>query len=136
MKERIEVISDTFLIAETANEEICGYIVGPAITERYLSDDLFEKTIPNPANAAFQSVLSLAVHEKFRGLGIASQLLTELARVSAGQKRSAITLTCLAELIPFYERNHYRNEGKSNSAHAGETWYNLVCELPKNRGAL
>lgn len=77
----------------------------------------------------YQTVLSLAVHPDFRGHGIGSQLLAELAQVAKAQGRVAITLTCLADLIPFYESNDYQNEGISASSHAGETWYNLVYPL-------
>lgn len=45
------------------------------------------------------------------------------------EKREGVTLTCLEALVPFYEENGYRNEGKSNSTHAGEVWFNLVKEL-------
>lgn len=126
MEERIEKISDTFIVAVGDGGKICGYVVGPAIYERYLADELFEETIPNPADAPFVSVLSLAVHPDSRHEGLAKALLEELEAVATGQGRKGITLTCLAELVPFYERNGYVNEGVSASQHAGEVWYNMV----------
>lgn len=38
--ERLETICDTFLIAEI-DGVVAGYIEGPVIAERYLTDDLF-----------------------------------------------------------------------------------------------
>lgn len=129
MAERIKEIADTFIVAKNDHDRILGYIVGPASDQRYITDDLFEHIHPNREHDKYQTVLSLAVDDDAQHQGIASQLLTELAKVSQTQKRQAITLTCLEHLVPFYERNGYKNEGISASAHAGETWYNLVREL-------
>ncbi|WP_430487781.1 GNAT family N-acetyltransferase [Priestia flexa] len=129
MKERIQFIADSFIIAKNKQGKITGYVVGPVISTRYLTDDLFEKTNLNPKEGGFQSVLSLVVHPDYRGQGIARKLLQELEAVCVNRKREGITLTCLEELVPFYEENGYYNEGKSNSTHAGEVWFNLVKEM-------
>ncbi len=128
MAERIALIPDTFLVAKQG-ATVVGYVVGPAFDQRYLTDALFEKSTPNAAGDAYQTVLSLAVSPDHRGAGIASHLLTALATVARRQHRQAITLTCLKRLVPFYEANGYVNEGVSTSTHAGETWYNLVLPL-------
>lgn len=128
MAERIALIPDTFLVAKQG-ATVVGYVVGPAFDQHYLTDALFEKSTPNAAGDAYQTVLSLAVHPDHRGSGIASHLLTALAAVARQQHRRAITLTCLKRLVPFYEANGYVNEGVSASTHAGETWYNLVLPL-------
>lgn len=129
MKQRIEVISDSFIIAETNEKEIAGYVVGPVIDERFLYDELFDNIQSNPKSGGFQSVLSLAVGSKFQKQGVASQLLLELDRICLQQQREGITLTCLDNLIPFYESNGYKNEGLSNSSHGGKQWYNMIKEL-------
>lgn len=129
MRERIEQISDTFVVAKNNAEAVLGYIVGPADQQRYIADELFETTTPNQAGDRYQTVLSLAVSPDYQKQGIAGQLLTELARIARAQNRDAITLTCLERLVPFYEKNGYQNEGVSASAHAGETWYNMVLLL-------
>lgn len=128
MHQRIQLIADTFLVAREGTS-VLGYIVGPAFAHRYLTDELFEKITPNTATDPYQTVLSLAVSPQHQQAGLGSQLLTALAQVARQQRRQAITLTCLQRLVPFYERNGYMNEGVSASAHAGETWYNLVLPL-------
>lgn len=128
MAERIGKISDTFVVAEAAGR-IVGYIVGPASDERYIDDGLFDQVTANQPADRYIAVLSLAVHPQFRSDGVGSQLLSQLASVGRQQGREAITLTCLEELIPFYETNGYVNEGVSASEHAGETWFNMVKEL-------
>lgn len=128
MKERIENIPETFIVA-AKQEEILGYIVGPTFSQRYLADELYQHTLSNNKSDAYQTVLSLAVTRPYRRHKIGTQLLTQLAQVARSQKRQAITLTCLATLIPFYEANGYINEGLSASQHADEKWYNMVKNL-------
>lgn len=129
MLERITVIPDSFIVARDGQSKITGYVVGPVLNQRYITDDLFENSIPNPSAGGFQSILSLAVHPDYRGKGIAAQLLGELERFCVKSKREAITLTCLDYLIPFYEANGYQNEGKSDSVHAGFAWFNMMKEI-------
>ncbi|MFP7477964.1 GNAT family N-acetyltransferase [Terribacillus saccharophilus] len=129
MLNRITVIPDSFIVAKDEQAKIIGYVVGPVINHRYITDNLFEHSLPNPLRGGFQSILSIAVHPEYRGKGVASQLLCELERVCKRNKRDGITLTCLDYLVPFYETNGYRNEGKSDSEHAGEVWFNLVKEM-------
>ncbi len=54
--QRIEIISDTFIIAEQEGE-IAGYINGPVIPQKYITDDLFETIKPNPDIGGYLSVL-------------------------------------------------------------------------------
>ncbi|MDH5164264.1 GNAT family N-acetyltransferase [Heyndrickxia oleronia] len=129
MSKRIRNIPDTFIVARDEQDKIMGYVVGPVINHRYLTDDLFENTHPNPTNEGFQSILSLVVHPDYRGQGIATSLLDKLEEACKKSQRRGMTLTCLDYLIPFYEASGFVNEGKSVSTHAGETWFNLVKEL-------
>src|SRR3954451_19045123 len=63
--ERIELITDTFIVAENEGE-ILGYINGPVINQIYITDDLFEKIKKNPKKGGYQSVLGIAVSQKAR----------------------------------------------------------------------
>lgn len=128
MIERIQKIADSFILVES-KEKILGYVVGPVISERYLYDELFEETVPNPKSGGYQSILSLVVASDYRNQGLASQLLKQLEKLSQKNQRQGITLTCLEDLIPFYEQNGYQNEGISTSQHANEIWFNLVKEF-------
>lgn len=67
MKQRQHQIPETFLGA-FVNFKLVGFIVGPAISRRYLTDDLFSSVTKNfSANQApYQAVLSLAVAPAYR----------------------------------------------------------------------
>ena len=129
MMDRIHTISDSFIVA--INEKDCpiGYVVGPIISKRYLSDDLFESTCPNQPFGGYQSILSLAVAPDYRNCQIGSKLLSALEEQCRLQNRKGITLTCLKSLIPYYKKHGYQLEGLSDSQHANVAWYNMVLEL-------
>lgn len=129
MHDRIKFYPDTFIVAKNHHAQVVGYIVGPSFSQRYLTDELYEKATPNDPHDPYQTVLSLVVAPHYQHRGIAGQLLLELAKIAHRQDRRAISLTCLAKLIPFYERHGYQNEGVAASDHAAETWYNMVLTL-------
>jgi len=122
---RIRMIPDTFLVAEE-NGEIIGFINGPVMDNAFITDDLFSETKENPESGGVQSILGLAVHPTYRKKGIATMLLSYLEREADLKNRSAITLTCLESLIPFYEKHGYLNDGISDSELGGELWYNMT----------
>ena len=128
MAQRIAVIPDTFLVAHD-HGQVAGYIVGPAMTKRYISDDLFTALTTNSADAPYLAVFSLAVAPAQQGRGVGGALLDAFAKRARTQGRQAITLTCLERLVPFYEAHGYINEGMADSDHAGEVWLNMVREL-------
>ncbi|MEX2803515.1 GNAT family N-acetyltransferase [Streptococcus sp. H31] len=131
IKERFSCIKDTFLIAEIAGK-IAGYIEGPVIEQRYLTDDLFHKVKPNPLQGGFIAVTSLSVASDFQRQGVGTALLAALKDLAVAHKRLGITLTCHSHLISYYEMNGFTDEGESASQHGGSVWYNLVWEGSQN----
>ena len=129
LKERIERISDTFLLAEL-HGQLAGYIVGPAVQERYLTDDLFSKVRSNPSAGSFIAVQRLSVHPDFQRQGVGTLLLAALKETAVQQNRQGISLTCHNELIPYYEMNGFVHEGISDSTHGGAAWSDMVWENP------
>ena len=129
LKERIECLSDTFLLAEL-HGQLAGYIVGTAIQNQYLTDGLFSKAISNPPAGGFITVQSLSVHPDFQGQGIGTLLLAALKETAVQQHRQGISLTCHDELIPYYEMNGFVHEGISDSTHGGAVWSDMVWDNP------
>ncbi|SLK34958.1 ribosomal-protein-alanine acetyltransferase [Mycobacteroides abscessus subsp. abscessus] len=125
---RIRTIYDTFIIIEE-NETVIGYVNGPVISVPFITDDLFETTTPNPLKGGHQTILGIAVHPDYQRKGMASVLLKELEKIAIKNERMSITLTCRKELIPFYEKNGYQNQGIADSHHAGVIWFNMNKKL-------
>ncbi|EHJ07501.1 GNAT family N-acetyltransferase [Staphylococcus simiae] len=128
LRERINYINDTFIILED-HGAIAGYINGPVISQRYITDDLFEHIDNNPEQGGYLSVLGVAVAPEYRNQGIAGRLLKYFEQLAQQHQRTAVTLTCKNELVSLYEYYGYINEGVSESSHGGITWYNLVKDV-------
>ena len=129
LKERIERISDTFLLAEL-HGQLAGYIVGLAVLAQYLKDDLFSKVGANSPEGGFIAVQSLSVHPDFQRQGVGTLLLAALKETAVQQNRKGISLTCHDELIPYYEMNGFVHEEISDSTHGGAVWSDMVWENP------
>ncbi|MCO4467457.1 acetyltransferase, GNAT family [Streptococcus infantarius subsp. infantarius] len=129
MKERILTIPDTFLVAEI-DGKICGYVEGPVIGQRYLTDDLFHHVVKNPDHGGFIAITSLSIAPDFQNQGIGMALLATMKDLAVARKCIGLTLTCHEQLIPYYERNGFIDEGEADSAHGGTTWFNMVWESP------
>ena len=84
LKEWIEQIADTFLLAEL-HGQLAGYIVGPAVQARYLTDDLFSKVGANSPEGGFIAVQSLSVHPDFQRQGVGTLLLAALKETAASK---------------------------------------------------
>ena len=129
LKERIEQIPDTFLLAEL-HGQLAGYIVGPAVQARYLTDDLFSKVGANSPEGGFIAVQSLSVHPDFQRQGVGTLLLAALKETAVHQHRQGITLLCPDELVAYYEMNGFIHEGITDSSHASAIWSNMVWKNP------
>ncbi|MCY7023935.1 MULTISPECIES: GNAT family N-acetyltransferase [Streptococcus] len=129
LKDWIEQIPATFLLAEL-HGQLAGYIVGPAVLERYLTDDLFSKVGANPPEGGFIAVQSLSIHPDFQRQGVGTLLLAALKETAVQQNRQGISLTCHDELIPYYEMNGFVHERISDSTHGGAIWSDMVWENP------
>ena len=129
LKERIEQIPDTFLLAEL-HGQLAGYIVGPAVQSPYLTDDFFSKVSANPPAGAFIAIQRLSVHPDFQRQGVGTLLLVALKEIAVQQHRQGISLLCPDELIPYFEMNGFVHEGITDSSHASAIWSHMVWENP------
>ena len=129
LKERIQLIADTFLIAEL-NGQIVGYVVGPVLVSRHLTDVLFTRVTANPPTGGFIAIRSLSVHPDFQRQGMGTLLLAALKETAVQQNRQGISLICHDELISYYEMNGFGDEGISQSFHSGAPWFDMVWDNP------
>ena len=124
-------IKTTFLVAECQGQ-ILGYLEGPVRPERYLIDSSFSEVEDlSQLEQGFISITSLSIAKEAQGLGVGTLLLEAMKEIALKDNRQGINLTCHDYLIPYYEKQGFTNEGRSESQYAGEVWYNLVWENEK-----
>lgn len=126
--DRINHFPETFLVAKV-RDTVLGFICGPALVGDVIEDWMYEPGVKSASHPSSVMVLSLAVAPANRSQGIGSQLLTALSKVATNLGCRQLTLTCLVDRIPFYERNGNQNHGVATSTHANEVWYNMIKPL-------
>lgn len=124
-RDRIVKLHDTFLTVRNDLNKVIGFVVGPAVNERFIKDDMYETTPNNLSKGGHQLIFTIAIAPDYRGQCIGSKLLSEFEKMARKNNRESIALTCLKNRIPFYEKNGFTNLGVADSTHGDEVWYNM-----------
>lgn len=125
IKSRIEAFPNHFFVLISDENKIAGFINGLVYNSPVLIDEMFDNANLHDENGSYQMILSLAVAPEFQGRGYGKALLQHLLESSKEQHRKGVTLTCKKELIPFYEKAGFSNQGRSDSVHGGFEWYEM-----------
>ena len=129
IKNRIELLPDTFLLAEL-HGQLAGYIVGPAVQSSYLTDDFFSKVSANHPAGGFIAIQRLSVHPDFQSQGVGTLLIAALKETAVQQNRQGISLLCPDELIPYYVMNDFVHEGIADSIYGSAACSHMMWENP------
>jgi len=70
-------------------------------------------------------ILGLAVLPKYRGIGVASELMRRYSGIQRQQGRCALILTCLDAQVEMYKKMGFEDEGISDSSWGGEQWHQM-----------
>lgn len=125
--QRLEVYADHFWLLEI-NGVVAGFIDGFVTEEKAIQDEMFEKAyLHNPAGC-YQAVFGLNVLPEYRRRGYAAALLEALIADAEQAGRTGCILTCKEQLIPYYEKFGFVNQGVSSSKHGGAVWYNMLLD--------
>ena len=125
---RLNNFSETFWVMELDSRIIC-MINGMPTNCTDLCDEMYEGTKLYTPDGSQLMIFGVATHPEHQGKGYASELLKHVIEETRHQGRKGIVLTCKAELISFYERFGYINEGVSQSEHGGAEWYQMRLSL-------
>ena len=117
------------ILAAVEGDILVGHIMGPAIAPPYIEDPMFADESCHREDHPHQAVFSLAVLPEARGRGIGGRLLAAMADLARRQGRRTVTLTCLAEKVPYYARFGFEDRGVGRSVHGGVPWHNMVLPL-------
>lgn len=118
---RIEAFGNHFWLIEEEEELIC-VINGMTTDNPILQDCMYQNASMHNENGAWQMIFGVATKPTKQHKGHATTLMQRVIEDCREQKRSGIVLTCKRELIPFYEKLGFMNEGLSNSKHGGVKW--------------
>ena len=125
---RLSNYPECFWVTEHDKQVIC-MINGMTTDRKDLCDEMYESTYLYAPDGKWLMLFGVAALPDYQHNGLASQLMYHVIEESRKQKRRGIVLTCKEELIPFYEKFGYVNEGVSDSVHGNAVWYQMRLAL-------
>ena len=77
----------------------------------------------------WQMIFGVATAPAAQGQGLATRLLRTVIETTRVHGRQGLVLTCLDDLVPFYARLGFVDEGLSASHHGGVPWHQMRLTL-------
>lgn len=129
-RDRLCSFPDHFMIMCDEYGKVVSFINGFTTDLCDLTDEMYEKAYMHNENGAWQMVFGLCTLPDYRQRGFAQRLLNEFIRAARIQGRKGVVLTCKQQLIRYYEKFGFVNEGVTqNSVIGGVQWYQMRIRL-------
>ena len=126
MEQRAFKIQELFFVAvDRESGKVAGFLNGLATDGECLKDEFFRNADLHDPKGDNVMILGLAVLPKYRGLGVASELMRRYSELQRGQGRKALILTCLDAKVGMYKKMGFEDEGISESSWGGEQWHQM-----------
>lgn len=104
---------------------IVAAVSGFATNRRDLTDDMYADAAAHEPDGAWQMIFSVITDPARRGKGLATRVLERAIADSRARGRAGLVLTCKDELVGFYARLGFVDEGTSASTHGGVAWHQM-----------
>lgn len=122
--ERLKVFPNHFWLLEE-NGEIISLVNGCCSEETMISDEMYDDASTHDEDGHWQMIFGVMTAPAARHNGYASILLNKVIEKCKEQGRRGIVLTCKPEVMEFYKRLGFVNEGTSLSKHGGVKWNDM-----------
>ena len=119
---RLAVYPAHFWLLEKGGEVI-SFVNGMVTDEADLRDEMYaDASLHNPGGA-WQMIFGVNTLPEYRCQGLAEQVLRRVIADAKAQGRKGCVLTCKEQLVHYYAKLGFENEGVSGSTHGGVVWY-------------
>ncbi|MCH5269031.1 MAG: GNAT family N-acetyltransferase [Lachnospiraceae bacterium] len=126
--ERLSVYAEHFLLLEREGH-IISMVNGMVTTQKDLADEMYHDAKLHTEQGDWQMIFGVETHPEYQSKGYAAAVLNAMIEEARQQNRLGVVLTCKEELIPYYERFGFVNEGVSVSEHGEAVWYQMRMKL-------
>ena len=123
-RERLMHYPNHFWLLEDQGKLI-SFVNGMATNELHLTDEMFEKANLHDAKGTWQMIFGVTTLPEYRNQGYAGLLINRAIEDARKQGRKGLVLTCKEQLVPYYSKFGFINEGVSGSEHGGAVWYEM-----------
>ncbi len=122
---RLAVYPDYFLLL-FLNGELVSFVDGFVTDEQDLTDEMYADASMHDPDGAWQMIFGVNTHPAYRRHGYAAKLIGEMIRNAESEKRKGVVLTCKSNLVSYYARFGFLDEGISEeSVHGGAVWHQM-----------
>ncbi len=130
MYRRVAYMPDQFLLAvDRRTGEIAGFLDGLTSDEEYFKDEFFTDVTRHDPAAQADFLMGLDVLPKYRGQGIARELMRLYGIRGQVKGHLRMVLTAHEEKVGMYEGMGFRDLGLSGSVWGGDPWHEMEIRL-------
>lgn len=122
---RLAVYPDSFWLGFDEYGELICYVAGPVTKESELTDEMYEDPSFHDPDGEWLMLFSVCTLPAFQGQGNATLLLNRVIMEADSSGRQGIVLTCKENMVPYYTKFGFENEGISSSVHGGAVWVQM-----------
>jgi len=119
---RLAVYPTHFWLLEQEGEPI-SFVNGMVSNEPDLRDEMYANASLHDPNGAWQMIFGVNTLPEYRCQGLAEQVLRRVIADAKAQGRQGLVLTCKEQLVHYYAKLGFADEGISDSTHGGAVWH-------------
>ena len=106
--------------------KLVSFVDGMVTDQEDLTDDLYENAQKHDETGAWQMIFGVNTLPEYRRHGYAGTLLRRAIDDAKQQGRKGLVLTCKEQLIPYYAKFGFKDEGVSDkSTHGNVVWHQM-----------
>ena len=123
--ERLRYYGDYFWLM-FEDDKLIAFVDGFVTDEKDLTDEMYENAAMHNENGAWQMIFGVNTLPEYRRHGYAGTLLRRAIDDAKQQGRKGLVLTCKEQLIPYYAKFGFKDEGVSDkSTHGNVVWHQM-----------
>lgn len=128
LRTRIETYPEGFLVADK-DGQVVGQINSGSTHKEDISDEPFKQLEGHDPEGKNIVIFSLSVMPEYQSQGVGSRLLGNFIDHAREMGKQQVMLLCKDDLVAYYTRHGFKNDGLSNSTHGGASWHTMSLPL-------
>ena len=123
-RNRLMSYPDHFWLLEDGGK-LVGFVNGMVTNEEHLADEMYKNADMHNEDGRWQMIFGVNTIPEYRRRGCAETLIKQAIYDSKNQGRQGLVLTCKENLVYYYAKFGFKDEGISKSEHGGVLWHEM-----------
>lgn len=112
--------------------KLIAFVDGMVTEEENLTDEMYARAQGHNPKGAWQMIFGVNTLPAYRRRGYAKMLLEAAIKAARKEGRRGLVLTCKKELVDYYAKLGFVDEGVSSSVHGQVIWRQMRLTLKEN----